>query len=331
MTTLLRRIGFYVVAAFAAITVNFFLPRMLPGSALQAILTKTMQTGATLSPSAVKALEAQYGVSHASLFSQYLTYLGNTLSGNLGTSPTQSASVSSLLGKTLPWTIGLVGSATVIAFLLGTFLGVIAGWKRNGLMDFLLPVATFFQAVPYFVLGMLLLVVGGVELKWFPLAGGYTIGSRTGALVPGWNWPFISSVLQHGVLPAATVVLASIAGWIMGMRNMMITTMDEDYVLVAAAKGLPRSKVVWVAARNAILPSISNFALSISLVVTGSIVTEIIFSYPGVGYQIYQAITSSDYPLMQGLLLVVTFTVLGANLLADIAYVILDPRARREA
>ena len=125
--------------------------------------------------------------------------------------------------------------------------------------------------------------------------------------------------------------LASIAGWIVGMRNMMITTMDEDYVLVAAAKGLPRWRVVAVAARNAILPSISNFTLSISLVVTGAVLTEIVFSYPGMGNEMFNGIVNTDYPLMQGILLVVTFTVLAANFLADIAYVLLDPRARREA
>jgi peptide/nickel transport system permease protein len=329
MTTLLRRLGFYAIAAFAAVTINFFLPRMLPGSALQSLLASMKSTA--LTPSQLNALAAQYGFSHQSLAGQYTTYLGNIFTGDLGTSTSRNASVGSLLSTTLPWTIGLIGSATVLAFLLGTLLGIIAGWKRSGLLDALLPSAAFFQSIPYFILAMLLLMTGGFYLKWFPLNGGYTTGGHGAALTAGWNGPFIGSVLQHGVLPAATVALASIAGWIIGMRNMMITTMDEDYVLVAAAKGLPRRQVVWVAARNAILPSISNFALSISLVVTGSIITEIVFSYPGVGYQIYQAVTSTDYPLMQGILLVVTFTVLGANLLADIAYVLLDPRARREA
>ncbi|MFL6113157.1 MAG: ABC transporter permease, partial [Catenulispora sp.] len=206
----------------------------------------------------------------------------------------------------------------------------IVGWRRSGFLDALLPAATFFQAVPYFILAFLLLLTAGFYWKLFPFAGGYETGGD-GSLVQGWNGPFITSVIEHGTLPAATVALASIAGWIIGMRNMMVTTMDEDYVLVAAAKGLPRWRVVWVAARNAILPSISSLALSISLIVTGSIVTEIVFSYPGLGLAINNAVLDADYPLMQGILLCVIFAVLVVNFLADIVYVILDPRARREA
>lgn len=329
MTTILRRLGFYALAAFAAVTLNFFLPRMLPGDALQAVLSNIRTSNITKEQLA--ALSAQYGLnSKQGLVSQYLTYLGHLLQGNLGTSTSKSVSVTSVLGNDLPWTIGLIGSATIVAFLLGTLLGIIVGWRRSGVLDALLPVATFFQSIPYFILAFLLLLTAGFYWKLFPFAGGYETG-RNSSLVEGWNGPFITSVVEHGTLPAATVALASIAGWIIGMRNMMITTMDEDYVLVAAAKGLPQWKVIAVAARNAILPSISNFALSISLVVTGSIVTEIVFSYPGVGYEIYNAVLNTDYPMMQGILLVVTFTVLGANLLADIAYVILDPRARKEA
>jgi peptide/nickel transport system permease protein len=329
MTTILRRLGFYALAAFAAVTLNFFIPRMLPGSALQNVLANIKS--ANITPAQLQALAAQYGLdSKQSLLSQYLTYLGHLFQGDLGTSTAKSVSVGSVLSNELPWTIGLIGSATVVAFLLGTLLGIIVGWKRSGFLDALLPVATFFQSIPYFILAFLLLLTAGFYWKLFPFAGGYETG-RNSDLVQGWNGPFITSVIEHGTLPAATVALASIAGWIIGMRNMMITTMDEDYVLVAAAKGLPQWKVITVAARNAILPSISNFALSISLVVTGSIVTEIVFSYPGVGYEIYNAVLATDYPMMQGILLVVTFTVLGANLLADIAYVILDPRARKEA
>ncbi|SEM61837.1 ABC transporter permease [Streptacidiphilus jiangxiensis] len=328
MRALLRRLWFYLVAAFAAITLNFFIPRMVPGSALQNFLAK-MNT-ASLTPSQLQALEAQYGGGHQGLVAQYLTYLGNLFHGNLGMSTSLSTPVSTVLGNDLPWTIGLVGSATVIAFLVGTLIGVLAGWRRSGLLDSLLPAATFFQAVPYFILASLLMLTLGFYGGMFPTGGAYDTG-RFATVTPGWNGPFIANVIDHAALPAATVALASIAGWIIGMRNMMITTMDEDYVLVAAAKGLPRWRVVGVAARNALLPSISNFALSISLVVTGSIVTEIVFNYAGVGREIFNAAQAADYPVMQGILLVVTFTVLGANLLADIVYVALDPRARKVA
>jgi len=330
MTLLLRRIGFYVLAAFAAITLNFFIPRMLPGNALSAVLANIRTAAVT--PQELSAMAAQYGLNDKqSLLSQYLTYLGHTATGNLGFSTSKQVPVSTVLGGELPWTIGLIGSATVIAFLLGTLIGIVAGWKRGGLFDAIIPVSAFFQAVPYFILGLLLLIIFGADLHWFPIGGGYDATSRTVTYVQGWNWPYMSSVLQYWVLPAATVVLASIAGWIVGMRNMMITTMDEDYVLVAAAKGLPRWKVVAIAARNAILPTISNFTLSISLVVTGAILVEVVFNYPGVGLEMFNAVQSTDYPLIQGILLIVTFAVLAANFLADLAYVVLDPRSRREA
>jgi len=328
MATLLRRLGFYLIAAYAAITLNFFLPRMLPGNALQALLAQMRSS--LITPQELASLSAAYGLdSKQSLFAQYMTYLGHTLSGNLGVSTSKTSPVTTILGNDLPWTLGLIGGATVVAFLLGTLTGIVAGWSRSGLLDALVPASAFFQAVPYFILALLLQIVIGFELHWLPISGGYQTGRD--ALTPGWNSTFIGSVVQHGLLPAATVVLASIAGWIVGMRNMMITTMDEDYVLVAAAKGLPRWRVVAVAARNAILPSISNFTLSISLVVTGAVLTEIVFSYPGMGNEMFNGIVNTDYPLMQGILLVVTFTVLAANFLADIAYVLLDPRARKEA
>jgi peptide/nickel transport system permease protein len=329
MPLLLRRIGFYLIAAYAAITLNFFIPHMLPGNPLSALLAN-LRTQVT--PAQLAALSAQYGVgTKQSMLSQYFTYVGHIASGNLGFSSSKQVPVSTVLGGDLPWTIGLIGSATVIAFLLGTLIGIMAGWRRGGVLDAIVPVSAFFQAIPYFVLGLLLLIVFGADLHWLPLGEGYDAQSRTITYVQGFNWPYMSSVLQHWVLPASTVVLASIAGWIVGMRNMMITTMDEDYVLVAAAKGLSRIRVIGIAARNAILPTISNFTLSVSLVVTGAILVEVVFNYPGVGLEMYGAVTSSDYPLIQGILLIVTFAVLAANFLADLAYVALDPRSRKEA
>ena len=328
MRTILRRLGFYILAAIAALTLNFFLLRMLPGNPLAAALARS--TGQT-TPAEVKGLEKLYGLgNHQSLIAQYFSYLDQLLHGNLGTSFGKSVPVTSLIATDLPWTLGLIGCATAVSFILGTLIGILAGWRRSGLLDALLPVSTFFQAMPYFILSWLLVIVVGYYGGLLPYSDGYYIG-RGSTITPGWNADFIGSVIAHGTLPAAAIALASIAGWIVGMRNMMITTMDEDYVLVAAAKGLPQWKVAAVAARNALLPSISNFALSISLVVTGSIVTEIVFSYPGLGSEINTAIQNTDYPVLQGILIVVVFTVLAVNFLADLVYVALDPRARKEA
>ena len=164
------------------------------------------------------------------------------------------------------------------------------------------------------------------RLGWFPTGRAYDQLD-----FPGWNAAYIGDVLKHAILPAATIVLCSAAGWIVGMRNVMVTTMDEDYVLVAQAKGLPKRRVIWYAARNAILPSVSGFSLAIGFVVSGALLTEIVFSYPGLGWIMLQAVAGRDYPLLQGIFLIITFAVLLANLAADSVYVFLDPRTRQEA
>jgi peptide/nickel transport system permease protein len=164
------------------------------------------------------------------------------------------------------------------------------------------------------------------RLGWFPTGRAYNQLD-----FPGLNAAYVGDVLDHAILPAATIVLCSAAGWIVGMRNVMVTTMDEDYVLVAQAKGLPTRRVIGYAARNAILPSVSSFSLSLSFVVSGALLTEIVFSYPGIGFQLLQAVQALDFPLLQGIFLVITFAVLAANLFADVVYALLDPRTRQEA
>jgi peptide/nickel transport system permease protein len=232
--------------------------------------------------------------------------------------------VSSLLIQTIPWTITLVGTATVIAFFLGTALGVLAGWRPGGWLDRLLPGLMFFQAIPYFFLALILLELLAVQASLFPIGQGYD-----GGLVPGWHWSFLGSAVYHSLLPALTIVIASVAGWMLQMRNVMITTIGEDYVLAAQAKGLPnRRVVVSYAMRNALLPQLQGFGLALGFVVSGAIVMEIVFSYPGIGLLLLNAVTSNDYPLMQAVFLVITFAVLLANLIVDLIIVIADPRAR---
>jgi peptide/nickel transport system permease protein len=220
-----------------------------------------------------------------------------------------------------------VGTATVISFVLGTLLGVAAAWRRGSWLDNLLPAMTFFQAAPYFFVATLAVALFATKLGWFPAGQGYD----TATLNPGFTWAFISNVLDHAVLPALTIVLASVAGWMIGMRNMMITTMDEDYVLLAQAEGLPKHKVIAYAARNALLPNVSGFSLAIGFIVSGALLTEIVFSYPGIGYLLLNSIGSDDYPVLQGIFLIITLAVLLANLLADFTYAFLDPRTRQEA
>ncbi len=326
MSFILRRLIFYVVAAWVALTINFFIPRLVPGNAVESIMAKFPN----LQPAAYRAIEAMLGVGHAgSIWHQYWAYLVDVAHLNLGTSSSEyPAQVSTLLGEALPWTIILVGTATVIAFLVGTALGIVAGWRHGGGLDRVLPGLMFLQAIPYFFFALILLELFAVKVHAFPLGQGYGEG-----LIPGWHWDFIGSAVYHSLLPALTIVLTSIAGWMLQMRNVMITTIGEDYVIAAQAKGLPNRRVVFTyAARNAILPQLQGFGLAIGFVVSGALVMEIVFSYPGIGLLLVNAVTSNDYALTQGIFLVITFTVLLANLIVDFIIVFVDPRARaREA
>jgi peptide/nickel transport system permease protein len=325
MRILSRRIGFYLITALAAITVDFFIPRLMPGNPVEAILARLQ---GQISAGTVRSLELQFGVrTKEGTWGQYVQYLSNVIHGNLGVSTGYYPStVSSVIRSALPWTLGLVGVATVISFVLGTLIGAVVAWRRGSWLDNLLPAMTFFQAAPYFFVAFLALELFAVKLGWFPPGRAYNQLD-----FPAWSFSFAGDVLSHAVLPALTIVLCSAAGWIVGMRNVMVSTMDEDYVLVAQAKGLSRRRVVWYAARNAILPSVSGFSLAIGFVVSGALLTEIVFSYPGVGWILLQAVDNRDYPLLQGIFLIITFAVLAANLAADFVYVLLDPRTRQEA
>jgi peptide/nickel transport system permease protein len=322
MPFIIRRLVFYLVAAWVALTANFFIPRAMPGNAVQDIMSKFPN----LQPSAYKALEAMLGVGHpGSIWHQYWSYLDDVFHFNFGTDVTEyPAKVSTLLFETIPWTLTLVGSATIIAFVLGTGLGIAAGWRHGGWLDRVLPGLMFFQAIPYFFLALILLEVLAISVHIFPLGQGYA-----GGLIPGWHWAFIGSAIYHSLLPALTIVITSVAGWMLQMRNVMITTIGEDYVLAGQAKGLPNHRVVFTyAARNALLPQLQGFGLALGFVVSGAIVMEIVFSYPGIGLLLLNAVTSNDFPLMQAIFLVITFTVLLANLIVDLVIVFADPRAR---
>jgi peptide/nickel transport system permease protein len=325
MRVLTRRILFYVLTALAAITVDFLIPRLMPGNPVEALLARIQNQ---VNPQTIKSLEAQFGLrTNEGLWGQYVHYLDNVLHGNLGISTGYYPStVTSVIRGALPWTLGLVGVATVISFILGTLLGVLVAWRRGTWLDNALPALTFFQAAPYFFIAFLALDLFSTRLGWFPSGQAYSLG-----VFPAWNLSYAADVLDHAVLPALTIVVCSAAGWVVGMRNVMVTTMDEDYVLVAQAKGLPKRRVVWYAARNAVLPSISGFSIAIGFVVSGALLTEIVFSYPGLGWILLQAVNNRDYPLLQGIFLIITFAVLAANLIADFVYVLLDPRTRQEA
>ncbi|MCA2214860.1 ABC transporter permease [Jidongwangia harbinensis] len=325
MRYVLQRIAFYVFTAWAAMTINFFIPRMIPGDPVQALLARFQ---GQLNSDAIESLYVLFGIDkNSSLWSDYVDYWGQLFRGDLGLSFSAFPSpVSEIIGEALPWTVALVGITTVISFLLGTSLGVLAGWRRGSWVDGLLPVTTFLSSVPYFWLGLLAIFLLAGPDSFFPSSGGYE-----GGLVPAWDQYFIPSAIQHSLLPALTILISSVSGWILSMRNMMVTVAAEDYITVAHAKGLSERRVALsYAARNALLPNVSGFALSLGFIVGGTLLVEIVFSYPGLGFLLFRAVGAKDYPLMQGIFLIITIAVLVANLIADILYLLLDPRTRKE-
>ena len=318
-----NRALFYLFTLWAAITINFFVPRLMKGDAVDQYLARNRN----VSPEAADALRALLGLdTDKSLLQQYFDYWNLLLHGDLGVSLLHGLRpVTEVISQALPWTVGLVGFATLVAFTIGTVGGAIVGWRRGSRLDALIPITTFLSTIPYFWLGLLAIALFSVNLGWFPIGKAYGVG-----VTPEWSFEFIGEVIHHGFLPATTIIIASLGGWMLGMRNMMLTVLDEDYVMVAQAKGMPNDRVLWrYAARNAVLPQIQSFALSLGFIVGGTIVMEMVFSYPGVGKLLLDATNAKDYALMQGVFLVITLSVLLANLLADVAYAFLDPRTRQ--
>lgn len=316
-----KRGGLFLITLWAALTVNFAIPRLMPGNEAAAVLA----TFRGVNPAAVHALEIEFGVGvHHNLISSYLQYLGNCLTGNFGTTA-QGASVLHQIVSTMPWTIGLVGVTTVLAFVIGTVVGIVSAWSRGGRIDALLPPMLFVvSTVPMFFVGLLLIYFFSIKLGWLPLSSNYDLGAT-----PAFTGSFIWDVIKHALLPGLSLVTVTAGLWVYSMRNNMVTTIAEDYVKMARAKGLSSMRIMFdYAARNAILPNLTGFAMQLGYVLGGAIVIEYLFSYPGLGYQFYTATTDHDLPLMQGLFLFYTLAVLVCVLIADIVTAVIDPRTR---
>jgi peptide/nickel transport system permease protein len=329
MRFVLRRLGFFVLTLWAALTLNFFIPRFMPGSPLQALRDRTHNR---LSPDALQQMLTAFGFKpHENVVVQYFDYLGNMLTGRWGVSigATLGEPVRNLIFQALPWTVGLVGVATIISFLIGSLVGIVSGWRRGGKIDSLLPpIFVVTSALPYFWVGLLFILVFSVWTNgWLPSDFNYDSD-----LLPEFSGPFIANVVKHAILPGLTIVITSVGGWVLTMRNNMITTLAEDYVRMGRAKGLSNRRIMLdYAARNAMLPNLSGFAMSIGFVISGSILVEYVFNYPGLGYLLYNAVQNTDYPLMQALFMLFTVAVLIALLICDFAIAWLDPRSRAKA
>lgn len=323
-----RRFLFYGITLWVAISINFLLPRLMPGDARTIFIEKLMRRGGEITPATERTIDLIFGGSDASMWEQYIQYWGNLFRGDLGVSSSMfPASVSSLIFEALPWTLVLVGTATVISFILGVAIGAFAGWKRGTAADGIIPAMTLLQSLPYFWVALVFISIFSVSLQWTPIIGGYSI--RDYPAGPEMSLEFFQSAIYHAILPAITIIIASVGGWVLGMRNMMVSTLSEDYVTTAEAKGLRKGRIFfWYATRNAALPSIASFGISLGFVVAGSIVMEQVFTYPGVGRLLINAVQAQDYALMQGVFLIITVTVLMANFLMDLLYGFIDPRAR---
>lgn len=326
MRYLVRRGIMLLLTLWSAITLNFLIPRLMPGNPAQVMLAKFRGKG-SMGPQAIHAIKVMLGISNQSLFQQYLQYWHDIFRWNFGVSYTFFPfSVTHMIDQALPWTLVLVGVTTLLSFAIGTLLGVWAAWRRGSTFDMsVTSVFTFTSSFPYFWFALICVFVLAFVTHIFPLSGGYA-----DVMSPGLNMAFISSAIFHSVLPAFTILISSLGGWQLQMRNNMISALNEDYVVLARAKGLPeRVLAVSYAARNAILPNITSFAMSLGFVVSGAILVELVFAYPGMGNLLYNAVSNEDYPLMQGIFLMIVVCVVLANFLADIANVFLDPRVRR--
>lgn len=324
MAFVARRLGFYLVAFLVAASINFLIPRLMPGDPIDIMFS---QSGTRLSVENIAALKATFGFVDGPLWQQYLAYLGSVFTGDLGMSVKYfPIPVSEVLGRALVWTLFLMGGATLFSFTLGTLLGVIAAWRRGSRFDVTVSTsAIVFTATPAVVVSLFGLFVFGFTLKWFPT--GYA--ADTG-IDPAFSAEYILSIVYHAILPMATLSLVLTGDFLVTMRNNMINLLGEDYITMGRAKGLSDRRVMLMyGARNALLPGVTSLAIAIGKILGGSLVTEVVFNYPGLGNTLYKAILGRDYPVIQGQLLIMTLAMLTANFLADVTYAFLDPRLRK--
>jgi peptide/nickel transport system permease protein len=323
----LTRLGTFLLVVFVAISINFLVPHLAPGDPVTQRLEATGSSGTTVGGDfreLVKAYEVKFGYGKP-LWEQYLSYWNDLFHGNLGFSIAKyPARTIDIISKALPWSIGLLGVATLIGFSVGTIFGALLAWPGTPpiFSRLVIPVMVVFSSVPYYLLGLLLLFLLSLTFQVFPGGGGIDT-----FIEPSWDLSAVSSILYHAFLPGLSIVLASIAFWALGMRGMMITVQGEDFMTLAQAKGLSRSRIFFrYAMRNAFLPQATHLALALGHVVSGAVLVEVIFRYPGIGYSLYEAISGKDYFVTQGILLLLILSIASAMLIMDFVYPLLDPR-----
>lgn len=322
---ILRRMGMFLLTVWLGTTVIFLVPRLAPGDPVQAMIGRMLTEGTNVenADQIIASYRERFGLNDP-VYVQYFKYLYNSATFNTGYSLAFFPSrVDDMIARSLPWTLGLLSVALLLSFMIGNAIGALLAWRRTPkLLRWLLPISLTFTSIPAYMIGIMLLFFFSFKLDWFPYAGNYARG-----LSPGWDWAFISSVIKHAALPALSIILVSMGSWALGMRGMMITTDGEDYMILADAKGLTPARIFWrYGIRNAILPQVTAFGVALGALAGGSVLVEIIFTYPGVGHLLYQGILNSDFTLIQGIVFYVIMGVSLAVLILDLTYPLIDPR-----
>jgi peptide/nickel transport system permease protein len=322
----ISKIVHYLVIIFIILSINFFLPRMMPGDPLAYLTDPSVDMGSGMSEEKRELMLGYYRLDKP-LFEQYINYLTGLTSGDLGTSIHLNAPVMKVILGALKWTLLLTMTSTIIYVSLGVFIGAASAWERGGKKDIgLLILIITLSSIPSFFLGILFVIFFALKMKIFPIGGAYTM-----SVLYSDFFDKIADILYHLVLPVATLVISHLGGTYLLMRNSMLNVLGDDYILTARAKGISEQYILYKhALRNALLPIVTMSALAIGFMITSTIFVESVFAYPGIGLMMYNAVLYHDYPLLQGIFLLMTIGIIGANFIADMIYEVLDPRLRHE-
>lgn len=322
----LKRLLLVFLTVIFSSTITFVVIRTMPGDPVETLAMELQRNmGMGLEDAMIRARAMLNYDPTVPVYVQYVRYVWGLMQGNFGVSMQFKTPVMQVVGDALAWTLLVSSIALVFSFILGSLLGMYCAWKRKTLID---PAVTIYDAilgaVPSFVIAYLLVLLFSVKLGLLPARGNYDA-----SIPPGWTPAFIGSVLKHAILPVLSWMLTTIGGWALGMKAISVSVLGEDFITSARARGLPDKRIVWVyVGRNALLPQITHLAMSFGMMFAGSVLIENIFVYPGMGFFFGRAITARDYPLMQGMFMIITVAVVLANLLAEILYSVIDPRIR---
>ena len=321
-----RRFGVFLLIVWLAASLNFFLPKLSGQDPVRTKLLQSAQLGGYVHQGIeemAREYDKRFGLDRP-LWRQYLTYLSDTTRLEFNYSiANYPRTVRQLIAEALPWTIGLLGTTTLLSFGIGTLLGALLAWPgAPHWMRYLMPPLWALHAIPFFLLGLILMYLLAFQVQLLPIFGGYTAGA-----IPSLSIGFVLDVIAHALLPAMSIVLVATGGWALGMRGMMVTTMGEDYVTFADAKGLKSSTIfLRYCVRNAILPQTTALALALGQILSGAVLVEVIFGYPGIGALLFQAIRENDFFLIQGIVFTVIVALGLATFVLDVVYPWLDPR-----